>query len=358
MGASAASGYACGFVGGLLETGNLDAASAFLSADPYRQCPENWLNHNRYAYCANNPVMYTDPSGEFFLVDDLLFALIGGTVNVISQIISGNLTKDNWYQGFAYFGAGAVGGWMSEYASPVVGGMFMGAANATLNGAFSGNGVSFESVLVGAVLGGATAYIGGEIGGAISRVAGDWLSGIASPVLRNALPNMIGGGVSGFAVGAGFSLFGGASFKEAMSEGGKGAAFGAALGAISGTVKGIRYGRENGVNPWTGRLTSPKYNLTPETGDFAENVTLYRGTTGSEGKGGSLFMTDNLEYAQKYILNGGHIESITIPKITLDRMSYNGDMQILCGEKFGNYNNAIEYKFYPNIKNQILYHMK
>ena len=104
-------------------------------------------------------------------------------------------------------------------------------------------------------MGGATAYIGGEIGGAISRVAGDWLSGIASPVLRNALPNMIGGGVSGFAVGAGFSLFGGASFKEAMSEGGKGAAFGAALGAISGTVKGIRYGRENGVNPWTGEFS-------------------------------------------------------------------------------------------------------
>ena len=102
-------------------------------------------------------------------------------------------------------------------------------------------------------MGGATAYIGGEIGGAISRVAGDWLSGIASPVLRNALPNMIGGGVSGFAVGAGFSLFGGASFKEAMSEGGKGAAFGAALGAISGTVKGIKEAKANNVSAWTGK---------------------------------------------------------------------------------------------------------
>lgn len=102
----------------------------------------------------------------------------------------------------------------------------------------------------------------------------------------------------------------------------------------------------------------PNYDLTLETGDFAENVTLYRGTTGSEGKDGSLFMTDNLEYAQKYILNGGHIESITIPKITLDRMSYNGDMQILLGEQVGSYNNALEYKFYPNIKNQILNRMK
>lgn len=102
----------------------------------------------------------------------------------------------------------------------------------------------------------------------------------------------------------------------------------------------------------------PNYDLTPETGEFAENVTLYRGTTGSEGKDGSLFMTDNLEYAQKYIRNGGHIESITIPKITLDKMFYNGDMQILRGELFENYNNELEYKFYPIIKNQILNYMK
>ena len=127
-------------------------------------------------------------------------------------------------------------------------------------------------------MGGATAYIGGEIGGAISRVAGDWLSGIASPVLRNALPNMIGGGVSGFAVGAGFSLFGGASFKEAMSEGGKGAAFGAALGAISGTVKGIRYGRENGVNPWTGAsLAKPAYGPSNLVADNGGSYSVYQG---------------------------------------------------------------------------------
>jgi len=40
----------------------------FLSPDPYVQSPEDWLNFNRYAYCLNNPLKYTDPSGEFFFI--------------------------------------------------------------------------------------------------------------------------------------------------------------------------------------------------------------------------------------------------------------------------------------------------
>ena len=35
----------------------------FLSADPLVQDPTNSQNYNRYAYCFNNPLKYTDPSG-------------------------------------------------------------------------------------------------------------------------------------------------------------------------------------------------------------------------------------------------------------------------------------------------------
>ena len=40
--------------------------SSFLSVDAYVQSPDNSQNFNRYAYCLNNPLRYTDPSGWFY----------------------------------------------------------------------------------------------------------------------------------------------------------------------------------------------------------------------------------------------------------------------------------------------------
>lgn len=37
--------------------------SSFLSVDRYVQQPDNSQNFNRYSYCLNNPLKYTDPSG-------------------------------------------------------------------------------------------------------------------------------------------------------------------------------------------------------------------------------------------------------------------------------------------------------
>ena len=41
--------------------------SSFLSVDAYVQDPSNAQNFNRYAYCLNNPLKYTDPSGWMYL---------------------------------------------------------------------------------------------------------------------------------------------------------------------------------------------------------------------------------------------------------------------------------------------------
>jgi RHS repeat-associated protein len=38
----------------------------FLSADPYIQSPYNTQSYNRYSYTINNPLKYTDPTGNFF----------------------------------------------------------------------------------------------------------------------------------------------------------------------------------------------------------------------------------------------------------------------------------------------------
>ncbi|MBP5413215.1 MAG: hypothetical protein J6Y47_08185 [Bacteroidales bacterium] len=48
----------------------------FLSPDPFVQDWENSQNFNRYSYCLNNPLKYTDPSGEFFQY--ILGGIFGG----------------------------------------------------------------------------------------------------------------------------------------------------------------------------------------------------------------------------------------------------------------------------------------
>ena len=37
----------------------------FLSPDPYVQAPDFSQSFNRYSYCWNNPLVYSDPNGEF-----------------------------------------------------------------------------------------------------------------------------------------------------------------------------------------------------------------------------------------------------------------------------------------------------
>jgi hypothetical protein len=73
----------------------------FLSPDPQLQDPGNWLNYNRYAYCINNPLKYTDPSGEFFLGTILTFvgdalktAFIDGGLDPTSKTARQNAWRD------------------------------------------------------------------------------------------------------------------------------------------------------------------------------------------------------------------------------------------------------------------------
>ncbi len=55
----------------------------FLSPDKYVQQGDNSQNYNSYSYCLNNPLKYTDPSGELFGLDDAL------VVGVFSGAIMG-----------------------------------------------------------------------------------------------------------------------------------------------------------------------------------------------------------------------------------------------------------------------------
>ena len=50
----------------------------FLSPDPFVQMPDFTQNFNRYLYCLNNPLIFVDKSGEYFVVDSFLVGLLGG----------------------------------------------------------------------------------------------------------------------------------------------------------------------------------------------------------------------------------------------------------------------------------------
>jgi len=73
----------------------------FLGVDPHVQAPGFSQNFNRYSYCLNNPLIYTDPDGEW--IELLISGLIGG----VSNLITNWRNIDNFVEGLTTFGAGA-----------------------------------------------------------------------------------------------------------------------------------------------------------------------------------------------------------------------------------------------------------
>lgn len=59
----------------------------FLSPDNFVQLPDFSQSFNRYSYCLNNPLKYTDPSGELFGIDDafIAFTLISSAMMGYAQ---------------------------------------------------------------------------------------------------------------------------------------------------------------------------------------------------------------------------------------------------------------------------------
>ena len=74
---------------------------SFLMPDNFIQQPENTQNYNRYSYVLNNPLMYTDPSGEYFTFVGavVLGAIIAATSYTLTAALAdvpftvGGLTK-------------------------------------------------------------------------------------------------------------------------------------------------------------------------------------------------------------------------------------------------------------------------
>ncbi|GHV69850.1 hypothetical protein FACS1894199_19040 [Bacteroidia bacterium] len=80
----------------------------FLSPDPYVQMPDFSQSFNRYAYCINNPLIYTDPDGEIWWLVPAVVSAIFAVGNTVAHAIKGDINSVG--DGLKYFGQGAVTG--------------------------------------------------------------------------------------------------------------------------------------------------------------------------------------------------------------------------------------------------------
>jgi RHS repeat-associated protein len=154
----------------------------FISPDRIVQAPENIQSLNRYSYCLNNPLIYTDPSGEFIewiIIGFLMGAMMGAAQ---ADMAGTSILKGAAIGGLIGAASGAAGGWVGGVVTdmlPFVGssaniiaamsggftaGVISGGANAAVNG---------ENPWKGALYGGLVgAAIAGAVQGAIELANG------------------------------------------------------------------------------------------------------------------------------------------------------------------------------------------
>ncbi|TAJ17834.1 MAG: RHS repeat-associated core domain-containing protein [Rugosibacter sp.] len=116
----------------------------FLSPDPYLQAPGNLQSYNRYAYCFDNPLVCTDPSGYFNLfksVSNIVKAILNDPIRAIVTIAIVYYTGQYIGSTFAA-SAGSTGGTSWAVASTTTTGYTLtvaGSATAAAGASFAGS---------------------------------------------------------------------------------------------------------------------------------------------------------------------------------------------------------------------------
>lgn len=215
-----------------------------ISPDSYVPNTYSTQGYNRYSYANNNPLLYTDPDGNVAFIDDVLLGLVGGVINVGSQLISGNVSSV--WQGVKYFGVGFVAGVTSEYTLGMGSGMILGAGNAWVAGGSAGD------VVTGGVLGGVSAGIGTSLSGIVSPYISSWTSGLGTTA-SSALTTVGTSTIVGGTMGAGISgLTGGdigTGFRNGLSTGFATGAMGAGLSIGKSYLDGRRVSDKQTSDP-------------------------------------------------------------------------------------------------------------
>ena len=150
------------------------AVGRFLNADnPLMLFTESLMpgGANLYQYCYNNPVMYTDPSGEGFFTALIIGAIIvgvaaGGTYGAVKGVQDG---KTGWGLVGSIAGGAAIGGLAGLSFGLSPGGFLIGAG---IGGGFGGLGawVSGGNIVNGILDGALWGGIGGGLAGGFARI--------------------------------------------------------------------------------------------------------------------------------------------------------------------------------------------
>lgn len=116
--------------------------------------PDNSQSFNRYSYCLNNPLKYTDPSGDFWHL--IIGAAIGGVFNWASHGFQLNA------KGLGYFATGAVAGAVGAGLASGVN-VAMAGGNFWTGAAGLAKGIASTGFLAGAASGASAGFAGGFI---------------------------------------------------------------------------------------------------------------------------------------------------------------------------------------------------
>lgn len=194
------------------------ALRRFLSPDNYVQDVYNTQNFNRYGYTLNNPLLYTDPSGEF-----IVEVLIGVAVAVVLNGINNSINKIPFWYGSGK--AGVVGG-VSAAISLGIG--------EVMKGAFSS---AFSTAVVQAGLHGFT-------GGLLSMAnGGDFLSGFAAGAVSSLISSGLQylGNVDGFYLDDDYTKWTSTATRNPNLFKGSMIAAGGLSGGLSSTIAGGKF---------------------------------------------------------------------------------------------------------------------
>ena len=211
----------------------------FLSPDNYVQLPDFSQSFNRYSYCLNNPLKYTDPSGELFGIDDAI--LIGLAISGIANVAINWDEINSFGHGIASFGVGALSAGISIAGLPLVGAIVGGAGNSIINQGFNNgwDNISWGDVLtstsISAVFYGAGAATNKLIKEPLSKLT----KKINNVIVKDVVEDLTSGFWGDFVLTTGFLLSQGESLGNSLILGAENGAKSAFFYGLHGLNRGI-----------------------------------------------------------------------------------------------------------------------